>query len=61
MILRKSPPGTYPTQRCGPTLVISIAVMVLLAFIALFVMQGRNEDAAHKPAAHPVTGERLVR
>ena len=60
-MLKKRAPGTYPPDRCGPTLIISIGVMVLLAFLALYVLPGRDKHATRKPVAHPLNSEHLVR
>ena len=40
-------------RQCGPTLMISIVALVVIALVALMLFQ-RNQKTMAQPAAHPI-------
>ena len=53
--------GTYCADRCGPTLIVTMALAILLAFAALFLFRGTGREAAPSPAAKPLPRNNTAR
>ena len=53
--------GAYCADRCGPTLIVSMAIAILLVFAALFLFKGTGREVAPSPAAKPIPHNDTVR
>ncbi len=55
MTLEQSPSRSYFDGRCGPTLLVSMAVLVVVVFAIIFLFEGHNRQSSPNRGSHPIT------
>ena len=55
MTLEKSPSRSYFDGRCGPTLLVSLAVLVVVVFAIIFLFEDHNRQSSPTRRSHPIT------